>query len=367
MFIKKAFYALAVVMVLMSYSCGNSVPQKTNVLVKKKTPNKNTASKNQPQKNNSSQPKQTVFAKPVQITKKSNNEEPVKTEPKPKMPVVEFESSNANTNSGNLAYRSSEYYAFKADSLQQLYSRSIYSKNIQTIIDQISEIPSPTNNPAVNSSNWYAAIDFNIRKPNFVVLHHTAQPNAEQTLFTFSLKRSNESSAHYVVGRDGTVYQMLNDYVRSYHAGAGKWGNITDMNSSSLGIEIDNTGNEPYSNVQIEALIKLLGVLKNKYNIPTSNFIAHSDVAPGRKQDPSKYFPWKMLADKGFGYWYDAYNLATPPADFNAIMALRIIGYDISNPADAIGSFKLHYIQNDSSKSLTEYDKKVLYSIFRRY
>src|SRR5690606_1804721 len=155
------------------------------------------------------------------------------------------------------------------------------------------------------------------------------------------------TSAHYVVGRDGVVYQMLNDYVRAWHAGNGKWGNVTDMNSCSLGIEIDNNGSEPFSDSQISSLIKLLDFLKDKYGIPQGNFIAHSDLAPARKSDPSKHFPWKRLADAGFGYWYDAYNMAEPPADFNSLLALRVIGYDISNQAAAIKAFKLHYIQTD--------------------
>ena len=362
MFIKKAFPAL---MLLALCACGNRVPQKTNVL------NRPTPTKKQPvTKPAQKSPQQTVFTKPEQITRSTPKPE---TKPEPTNVAVDrqqitYSSNEAVTSSAEVSYRSASWFKIKADSLQRAYSVSDYNKNIQTIIDQVSQIPSKDNNASINSDKWYAAVDFNIRKPHFVVLHHTAQNNAEQTLFTFSLRRpGRESSAHYVVGRDGTVYQMLNDYVRSYHAGAGKWGNITDMNSCSLGIEIDNNGSEPFSDAQITALIKLLGVIKKKYNIPQANFIGHSDVAPGRKQDPSKYFPWKKLADAGFGFWYNQYNLPTPPADFNALLALRVIGYDISNQADAIKSFKLHYIQNDLSGTLTDYDKKVLYSIYRNY
>lgn len=359
MFIKRAFPAL---ILFTLWSCGNKIPQKSNVL-NRNPPPKQTTSKQH------GQPNQTVFTKPEQITR--NNRPEVIEEPTTvpaERPQVTY-TPPPTSSSSDAAYRSPQFYKFRTDSLQKAYSVSDYNKNIQTIINQITEIPSNKNNAAVNSDRWYAAIDFNIRKPNFVVLHHTAQQSAEQTLFTFSLRRpGRESSAHYVVGRDGTVYQMLNDYLRSYHAGASKWSNITDMNSVSLGIEIDNNGlGEPFSDAQIAALIKLLGVLKKKYNIPQANFIGHSDIAPGRKKDPSNKFPWKKLADAGFGYWYDPYDLQTPPADFNTLMALRIIGYDISNQSEAIGAFKLHYIQNDDSKTLTEYDKKVLYSIYRKF
>ncbi len=360
MFIKRAFPAL---MLFALWSCGSKTPQKTNVL-NRNPPSKQTT----PSRQSHNRPEQTVFTKPEQVTRNTRPEpKPEPTNVPAERPVVSYTPPPSSSSSG-AAYRSPEFYRYRSDSLQKAYSVSDYNKNIQTIINQITEIPSARNNPAVNSDSWYAAIDFNIRKPNFVVLHHTAQHSAEQTLFTFSLRRpGRESSAHYVVGRDGTVYQMLNDYVRSYHAGASKWGTITDMNSVSLGIEIDNNGSEPYSDAQVAALIKLLGVLKKKYGIPQSNFIAHSDVAPGRKQDPSRHFPWKKLADAGFGYWYDAYNLQTPPADFNALLALRVIGYDISSQADAIGAFKLHYIQSDISKTLTEYDKKIIYNLYRKF
>lgn len=361
MFIKKALPALAL---LACCACGSKIPQKTNVLSKPPSQQKKSTTKPVTDK-----PEQTVFTKPEQKTRDNKtNDKPEPTNVEAERPQITYTPPASFNALPEMEYGSRSFYLNKVDSLQKAYSVSDYNKNIQTIINQITEIPGKKKNPAVTADSWYAAIDFNIRKPHFVVLHHTAQTSAEQTLFTFSLRRpGRESSSHYVVGRDGSVYQMLNDYVRSYHAGLGKWGSITDMNSCSIGIEIDNNGSEPFSDEQIKALLKLLEVLKNKYGIPQANFIGHSDVAPGRKSDPSKYFPWKRLADAGFGYWYDSYNLPTPPADFNAIMALRAIGYDTRDVSKAIGAFKLHYIQNDLSPTLTDYDKKVLYSIYRKY
>ncbi|WP_436833527.1 N-acetylmuramoyl-L-alanine amidase [Parapedobacter sp. DT-150] len=213
-------------------------------------------------------------------------------------------------------------------------------------------------------AHWVGAIHFNLRKPNYVVIHHTAQDSLEQTLRTFTVPHS-EVSAHYVIGDDGEVYQMLNDYVRGWHAGAGKWGSLTDLNSISLGIELDNNGSEPFSEPQIHALLTLLDTLKTKYNIPAANFIAHSDIAPTRKVDPSALFPWKRLAERGFGLWPDE-TLDTPPEDFNPIDALRIIGYDTSNREAVIKAFKLHYIQQDVSPQLTDHDLRVLYSLYRQ-
>ena len=218
---------------------------------------------------------------------------------------------------------------------------------------------------AKRNAHWVGAMHFNLRKPNYVIIHHTAQDSLEQTLRTFTVPHA-QVSAHYVIGDDGEVYQMLNDYVRAWHAGAGKWGSVTDLNSISLGIELDNNGSEPFSEAQIHSLLNVLDTLKRKYNIPTANFIAHSDIAPTRKVDPSALFPWKRLADNGFGYW-PGDSLVTPPEQFNPMDALRIIGYDTSKPEAAIKAFKLHYIQHDVSPTLTEDDLCVLYNLYLKY
>ena len=101
----------------------------------------------------------------------------------------------------------------------------------------------------------------------------------------------------------------------------------------------------------------MLDRLKKAYSIPDANFIGHADVAPGRKVDPSRYFPWKQLADSGFGLWYDTTNVKVPPG-FNAIQALRVIGYNIKDSVAAIQSFKIHFVQNDSLYRITEAIKK---------
>ncbi|MFD2596876.1 N-acetylmuramoyl-L-alanine amidase [Sphingobacterium griseoflavum] len=216
------------------------------------------------------------------------------------------------------------------------------------------------------SADWTEAIHYDIRKPNFVVIHHTAQHSINQTIRTFQLQHT-KVSAHYVIGKDGRVVQMLNDYLRSWHAGKSKWGNITDMNSVSLGIELDNNGREPFAEAQIQSLLVLLDSLKTKYQIPFTNFIGHADIAPTRKDDPSLFFPWKRLADRGFGVWYDESNLAAPPVTFNEVDALRIIGYDVTNLRAAIIAFKRKFIVTDVSEVLTDYDRRVLFNLYRRY
>src|SRR5688572_11239261 len=124
-------------------------------------------------------------------------------------------------------------------------------------------------------SFWAGTVNFGMRKPNMVVIHHTAQNSCEQTLKTFTLKRT-QVSAHYVICKDGTVHHMLNDYLRAWHGGIGKWGNTTDINSSSIGIEIDNNGFEAFTDPQMNSLLRVLDTLKRRHGIPTANFIGHS-------------------------------------------------------------------------------------------
>lgn len=221
-------------------------------------------------------------------------------------------------------------------------------------------------NDSVNNAPFFAGTtNFSIRRPNYVIIHHTAQDSCAQTLRTFTLPRT-QVSAHYVICRDGIVFHMLNDYWRAHHAGISRWGNNTDINSSSIGIEIDNNGREPFSETQMNSLLILLGRLKRAYNIPQANFIGHADIAPGRKVDPSRYFSWKQLADNGYGYWYDTTNVMVPP-NFNAIQALRIIGYNIKDTAIAIQSYKIHFKPQDSTRLIGDDDRKILYDLMKKY
>jgi N-acetylmuramoyl-L-alanine amidase len=211
---------------------------------------------------------------------------------------------------------------------------------------------------------WAGTTNFNMRKPNFVVIHHTAQDSCGQTLRTFTMTKT-QVSAHYVICKDGTIHQMLNDYLRAWHAGASRWGNLTDLNSASIGIELDNNGSEPFTEAQIGSLMQLLKKLKQRHSIPAANFIGHADIAPTRKNDPNAFFPWQKLAQQGFGRWYDTTGIVLP-AYFNAVQALRLVGYDVRDTSAAIRAFKLHFIQTNTYPSLTEGEMKVLFDLSGR-
>jgi N-acetylmuramoyl-L-alanine amidase len=213
-------------------------------------------------------------------------------------------------------------------------------------------------------SEWVGTVNFNLRKPNFIIIHHTAQDSLQKTLRTFTSLKT-KVSAHYVISRDGKVVHMLNDYLRAWHAGNSSWGKDTDINSSSLGIELDNNGSEPFSDIQINSLLALLTKLKKDYNIPTQNIIGHSDIAPSRKVDPSTLFPWKLLAENGFGLWPDE-ELPCAPSDFNVEQGLQVIGYNTKNYSAAISAFKLHFIQTEVNAVLDEKTINTIYSIYKK-
>lgn len=266
-------------------------------------------------------------------------------------------------------------------------SNKIYKKQAKELGKQLEIFPFEEDpQDSIFYGNYpVGTTNFNLRKPNFVILHHTAQDSTTQTLNTFTMTRTQVSS-HYVVGRDGKVYQMLNDYFRGWHAGVGQWGKVTDLNSVSLGIEIDNNGEEPFTEMQIYSLIQLLKKLKEDFKLPAANFIGHSDIAPGRKVDPSIHFPWKELAEEDFGIWYDeelveklefesandsiqtSEDNVLIPDNFNYTDALRIIGYHVDNLPAAIRAFQLHFIQKEDeiTGELSKAHKKVLYALYRK-
>jgi N-acetylmuramoyl-L-alanine amidase len=230
----------------------------------------------------------------------------------------------------------------------------------------IRQTPLPTGVDSVPAAPyWVGTTNFNLRKPNFVIIHHTAQNSCPQTLKTFTTA-STQVSAHYVICKDGTVNHMLNDYLRAWQAGVSKWGNITDVNSISIGIELDNNGMEPFPDAQINSLLHLLAKLKTTYNIPAANFIGHGDIAPTRKNDPNASFPWKTLADRGFGLWYNDTTGVVVPVNFSSLTALRLIGYDVRDSSAAALAFKRHFEQ-DTLRCWGDAERRILYTLSSKY
>lgn len=213
-------------------------------------------------------------------------------------------------------------------------------------------------------TEWKPSPNFNERKPNYVILHHTSNDTVAQALRTLA-DPIRRVSAHYLIGRDGTIIQLVDERARAWHAGESKWGADTDLNSASIGIELDNNGDEPFAEAQIAALLHLLADIKQRFQIPAANFLGHADVAPRRKTDPSRYFPWKTLAQRGYGLWCDP-PLPEAPAAFNAELALRALGYDTDDPVAAVRAFKRHFLPLEASVGLDERVVALLYCLSRK-
>jgi N-acetylmuramoyl-L-alanine amidase len=203
--------------------------------------------------------------------------------------------------------------------------------------------------------------NFGERRPNFVIFHHTSDDNAEQGLRTLA-DPVRQVSAHYLIARGGTIFYLVDELARAWHAGESYWGGNRDMNSASIGIELDNNGEESFPDAQIESLLALAADLKARYAIPAANFLGHVDVAPGRKVDPSREFPWKRLAEHGFGLWCELPYPPAPPELDSAIL-LAAFGYDVSNLDAAIAAFKHHYAPDGASPEMTEEDRARLHCL----
>lgn len=134
--------------------------------------------------------------------------------------------------------------------------------------------------------------------PSIIVIHYTAMQNAEVALDRLCDPLS-EVSAHYLICKTGAVTRMVEEEHRAWHAGAGEWRGITDINSRSIGIELDNDGSHPFPEPQMTSLEALLRDIGRRWPIAAEDIIAHSDMAPGRKTDPGPRFDWARLARQG--------------------------------------------------------------------
>lgn len=189
--------------------------------------------------------------------------------------------------------------------------------------------------------------NFNDRKYpiSMIVLHYTVIPTCEESLVRLSeiTNVAGKVSAHYLVDRDGSIYNLVDESKRAWNAGLGSWAGLDDINSRSIGIEIVNVGltedgkREPFPMAQIDAVIKLCKDIQSRY--PIKYVLGHSDVAPVRKQDPGEAFPWRKLAAAGVGVWTD--DFVEPKKSVDEM--LWGIGYDVSDIDKAIIAFQRHW------------------------
>lgn len=212
---------------------------------------------------------------------------------------------------------------------------------------------------------WSPSENFDARKPRLIVIHATEMNNTESALLVLKSQNSaGRVSAHYLIADDGKIFQLVEDQQRAWHAGAGRWRGVNDLNSISIGIELDNDGIEAFQPEQIQALIKLLDDLCLRWDIPRTAIIGHADLAPARKSDPSAKFPWQELAQAGFGYWYSD-SLNEVPVGFDAVLALRAFGYDTRDLPAAMTAFKRRF-RGTEGNELDAFDAKILYNLLQQ-
>ena len=193
----------------------------------------------------------------------------------------------------------------------------------------------------------YASPNYNSRDGaaiDMLVLHYTGMESAAAALEKLCDPEA-EVSAHYLIDEDGTVYQLVDEAARAWHAGVASWRGETNINSRSIGIELVNPGHEfgyrAFPEAQIAALIPLCRHIVRRHDIPARNAVGHSDVAPARKTDPGELFDWARLAAEGIGLWPDM--PADPCYTVEAPGLLADIGYDISDETAAVIAFQRHF------------------------
>jgi N-acetylmuramoyl-L-alanine amidase len=141
---------------------------------------------------------------------------------------------------------------------------------------------------------------------DILLVHYTGMPTGGEALERLC-DPDAQVSAHYLIGEDGTVFSLVPEDRRAWHAGAGYWRGDRDINSRSVGVELVNPGHEwgyrPFPPAQMAAFAALARGIMDRHGISPHRVLAHSDVAPARKEDPGELFDWKGLAAQGIGFW----------------------------------------------------------------
>ncbi len=183
---------------------------------------------------------------------------------------------------------------------------------------------------------------------DILLLHYTGMESATAALARMS-DEAAKVSAHYCIDEDGTLYRLVPEDRRAWHAGVACWAGAGDINARSIGIELVNPGHEfgyrRFPEAQVATLIELAGGILARHPIPAHRVLGHSDVAPLRKQDPGELFDWARLAAAGIGLWPGAAALCDPPEAAEARRQLAAFGYGYldDNPAAVVRAFQRHF------------------------
>ena len=170
-------------------------------------------------------------------------------------------------------------------------------------------------------------------RPSFVVLHYTGMATFDDAIERLCSPESMVS-AHYLVNEAGRVTQLVDESKRAWHAGSGEWARCNDINSHSIGIEIANPGDRPYSEDQMSSVEALLEDIMSTWQIPASGVIGHSDMAPDRKFDPGPKFDWRRLALRGLSVWPEFGHGIEPDPHAFASAAAHFGYLELPDPLD---------------------------------
>ena len=239
--------------------------------------------------------------------------------------------------------------------------------------------------------NKYKSPNFDKRKSKtiikFIILHYTALKDENEAIM-YMCNKKNKVSAHFLINKRGKIFNLVDIKLRAWHAGRSYWKDQIDLNSKSIGIEMDNSGHhnsfENYTLKQITSLFKLIKYISVKFQIQPNNILGHSDIAPYRKIDPGEKFPWKKLNQYNYNFLPKkiSINLINKiekdlklsflkEKKHKALYMLEKIGYDV-NPAKRnkikykklIKAYQMHFRQELISGIL---DKETYKTIMSHY
>ena len=233
--------------------------------------------------------------------------------------------------------------------------------------------------------NKFKSPNFNNRKSAnilFIIIHYTALENNEKAL-NYLCDGNNKVSSHFLISQTGDIYKMVKEKHRAWHAGQSYWGGYTDINSLSIGIELDysnNKLNNKFSKKMISSLEILIKFLKKKYKIDNKNILSHSDISPFRKQDPGPKFPWRKFYSTNLAFnpkysskikisliekWFEKNKIKSKVKI--VIFILSYIGYEtlkVENNKNLLSvlirAYQMHYLQKNLSAKIDNLTYKSL-------
>ena len=188
------------------------------------------------------------------------------------------------------------------------------------------------------------------RYPDMIILHYTGMENAQAALERLCSPGLDVSS-HYLITAQGKVFQMVSEDRRAWHAGVSHWRGHQDINSRSIGIELDNDGDKPFTFPQMMSLISLCKDIQSRWSMRPVNVLGHSDIAITRKVDPGKKFDWEGLARAGIAFWPEISSADRTmfPSEANFLKMAKLVGYDTSNGlSPVLNAFRMRFTPHSS-------------------